>query len=71
MNLRSVLAACLFACPSLVLAGPSSSATDEITVTATRTARTVDDTLAAVSVITRQDIERLQASLFVTPHYQP
>ena len=61
MNLRSVQAACLLACPSLVLAGPSSSATDAIVVTATRTAQTVDDTLAAVTVITRQDIERQQA----------
>jgi vitamin B12 transporter len=32
-----------------------------INVTATRTARTVDDTLASVSVITRTDIERMQA----------
>ncbi len=34
---------------------------DAIVVTATRTAHTADDTLASVTVITRQDIERLQA----------
>ena len=34
---------------------------DTIIVTATRTARTADDSLASVSVITRQDIERSQA----------
>jgi len=33
---------------------------DAINVTATRTARTVDDTLAAVTVITREDIDNLQ-----------
>ena len=32
-----------------------------IVVTATRTAQTVDETLASVTVITRQDIERQQA----------
>ncbi|MBI5329834.1 MAG: TonB-dependent vitamin B12 receptor [Betaproteobacteria bacterium] len=34
----------------------------EIVVTATRTARTADASLAAVSVVTRRDIERLQAT---------
>lgn len=34
---------------------------DDVIVTATRTAVTVDDNLAPVSVITRKDIERLQA----------
>ncbi len=34
---------------------------DAVVVTATRTAHTADDTLASVTVITRQDIERLQA----------
>jgi len=34
----------------------------EIIVTAARTAKTVDETLAPVSVITREDIERTQAS---------
>ena len=35
---------------------------DEIVVTATRTARTADETLAATTVITRRDIERSQAT---------
>ena len=35
---------------------------DDVIVTATRTAQTVDQTLAPVSVITRQDIERSQAT---------
>jgi vitamin B12 transporter len=34
---------------------------DDVVVTATRTARSVDETLAAVTVITRKDIERSQA----------
>lgn len=34
---------------------------EPVIVTATRTARTADETLASVTVITRQDIERLQA----------
>ena len=38
------------------------STTDEIVVTATRTAQTADASLASVSVITRTDIERSQAS---------
>ena len=47
------------------IAIPASAATEEslepVIVTATRTARTADETLASVSVITRKDIERLQA----------
>lgn len=39
--------------------------TDEIVVTATRTAQTADDTLASVSVITRKDIEATQAETVV------
>ncbi len=35
---------------------------EEIVVTATRTARTADETLAAVTVISRRDIERSQAN---------
>ena len=34
---------------------------ETIVVTPTRTAQTVDDSLASVSVVTRSDIERLQA----------
>ncbi|MDX2506306.1 MAG: TonB-dependent receptor [Gammaproteobacteria bacterium] len=37
----------------------------QIIVTANRTANTVDETLAAVSIITREDIERIQASSVV------
>lgn len=37
-----------------------SKASSEIVVTASRTAETVDETLAPVSVITRKDIERIQ-----------
>jgi len=37
----------------------------EVNVTANRTARTVDDSLAAVTVITRQDIEKSQAKSLV------
>lgn len=51
--------ALLFVSPSLYAAD---SPAEPIVVTATRTARTVDETLAAVTVITREDIERLQAS---------
>jgi vitamin B12 transporter len=39
---------------------PESSAAPEVIVTATRTPETADATLASVTVITRQDIERLQ-----------
>lgn len=53
----AVMAALLF--PSLV---PAQTVTQEpIVVTATRTARTADETLASVTVITREDIERTQA----------
>lgn len=40
----------------------AATSTDPVVVTATRTAQTVDETLAAVTVITRQDIERQQAT---------
>jgi vitamin B12 transporter len=40
----------------------SEISSSEIIVTATRTAETIDETLAPVSVITRKDIERLQAT---------
>ncbi|PIV88179.1 MAG: TonB-dependent vitamin B12 receptor, partial [Hydrogenophilales bacterium CG17_big_fil_post_rev_8_21_14_2_50_63_12] len=35
---------------------------DEIVVTATRTERSIDETLTATTVITRQEIERSQAT---------
>ncbi len=55
--LSAATAALLF--PSLV---PAQTVVQEpIVVTATRTARTADETLASVTVITREDIERTQA----------
>jgi len=51
--------ALLFASPCLHAAD---NPVEPIVVTATRTARTIDETLAAVTVITREDIERLQAT---------
>ena len=56
---------CLAAAGLLLGAAPSlfaNDAVEPIVVTATRTARTVDETLASVTVITRQEIERQQAS---------
>ncbi|HWU52222.1 MAG TPA: TonB-dependent vitamin B12 receptor [Tahibacter sp.] len=49
------------AAPLLAEPAPHTPELDDIIVTATRTAVTVDDSLAPVNVITRQDIERLQA----------
>lgn len=54
------LTLCLLASP-LVLA-EDATPLDEIIVTADRKARTVDETLAPVSIITRADIEKYQAS---------
>jgi len=54
---------------ALTAAFPSSAQTTlqpEIVVTATRRAQTVDDTLATVSVITREDIARSQAPDLLT-----
>ncbi len=58
MKLRLLPAALLLASPSLFAAD---AALDAVIVTASRTARTADETLAPVTVITRADIERLQA----------
>jgi vitamin B12 transporter len=44
------------------LAAPAAKPQPEIVVTATRRAESVDDTLASVDVLTRADIERLQAT---------
>ena len=54
----AVLIAGLFAAP---VPAQDIPILDEIVVTATRTARTADETLAAVTVLTRRDIERSQA----------
>ncbi len=51
--------ALLFAVTSLAQA--ATDTLDEVVVTATRTAQAADASLASVTVITRQDIERLQA----------
>ncbi len=45
--------------PTVLRAEPATQ--PEIVVTATRSARTVDETLASVTVLTREDIERSQA----------
>lgn len=47
--------------PLLADPAPHTPELDDVIVTATRTAVTVDDSLAPVNVITRADIERLQA----------
>lgn len=53
----------LLACIAVVIFSYTQAATDQdpIIVTATRTAQTMDETLASVTVITREDIERKQA----------
>jgi vitamin B12 transporter len=56
-----IAAICLSVSPVL-LAEETDTPLDEIVVTADRKARTVDETLAPVSIITRQDIEKYQAS---------
>ena len=67
MRPQSRTAARLVAAIAAVLAAPAhaqsddASKLDQVVVTATRTAITVDDALAAVDVITRQDIDRSQA----------
>lgn len=50
----------LFTSP-VVIAEDAATNLAEVVVTADRTARTVDDTLASVSIITRDDIEVIQA----------
>lgn len=59
MQKRCLLAALLLGPTPSVFADDS---VKPIIVTATRTARTADETLAAVTVITREEIERQQAS---------
>lgn len=50
---------------SLALADEAVTELDEVVVTATRTAQTVDETLAATTIITRDDIEKSNASSIV------
>jgi len=58
-----------FSLPAALLLGSSVAVADTgttlspVVVTATRTAQTADETLASVTVITREDIERSQAQL--------
>ena len=62
MRLSSAVAgAALAAYAGAVCAQPTTPPSDTIVVTATRAPRTADETLSAVSVITRADIERRQA----------
>ena len=60
----SALAAALFCVPTSAVAelsaAPAATDLDRVVVTASRTARTQDQTLASVSVIDRDEIERLQ-----------
>ncbi|MCG5500455.1 TonB-dependent receptor plug domain-containing protein, partial [Ectothiorhodospira lacustris] len=66
MQTRSFLpAAVLLAIPSLVTAQEQVAQLDPILVTPTRTAQTTDQTLASVTVIEREEIERLQPKEFV------
>ena len=60
LRLLSTAVALLSALPLYSVTAVAADA-DAVVVTATRTAQTVDDSLASVSVITRADIERLQA----------
>lgn len=61
MHLKPLVAALAGLAAAPAFAADSENTLGEIVVTATRTARTADDSLASVSVITRQDIERSQA----------
>ncbi len=61
MQLRLMPTAMLLLGPYPAYAAGNAAPLDTVIVTATRTAQTVDETLAAVTVITRQDIERQQA----------
>ncbi|MCG5516859.1 TonB-dependent receptor domain-containing protein [Ectothiorhodospira sp. 9100] len=66
MQTRSFLpAAVLLAIPSFVSAQEQLAQLDPILVTPTRTAQTTDQTLASVTVIDREEIERLQPKEFV------
>ena len=61
MQLKPLIAALAGFAAVPAFAADSENTLGEIVVTATRTARTADDSLASVSVITRRDIERSQA----------
>ncbi len=61
MNKRCLFTASILLCVQSTFAFASDSELQTIIVTASRIAETADDTLASVSVITREDIERQQA----------
>ncbi len=61
MQLRILTTALALALPACALAQNDATDLDRITVTATRTAVTVDNSLSAVEVIDREEIERSQA----------
>ncbi len=61
MRTPIIPAALLLLGPSWTQAQFADQTLDTVIVTATRTARTTDETLASVTVITREDIERRQA----------
>jgi len=61
MQLRILTTALALALPASALAQDDATDLDRITVTATRTAVTVDQSLSAVEVIDRDEIERSQA----------
>ncbi|MBU0654158.1 MAG: TonB-dependent receptor [Gammaproteobacteria bacterium] len=54
--------ACIYLSASPIVLAEDATELEEIVVTADRKARTVDETLAPVTIITRQDIEKYQAS---------
>lgn len=60
-TLAACLAAAAVACVFLQPAGAADQDEDAIVVTATRTAQTADESLASVTIITRDDIEKSQA----------
>lgn len=59
MTIR-ISTAALAVCCAFPFSSLAASMGDTVVVTATRSARTVDDSLSAVSVVTREDIARLQ-----------
>lgn len=61
MRISVLTAAALLACAAPLYAQSSVAPAETIVVTATRTARAMNETLASVTVITREDIERRQA----------
>ncbi|WP_323001299.1 TonB-dependent vitamin B12 receptor [Denitromonas sp.] len=61
MRLCLSAAALAVSCAFPLVSMAADAVGDTVVVTATRTARTVDESLAAVTVITQADIERLQA----------